>query len=330
MALLFCAKKSGIPIVACHVIHDMRPESETSKDVDCVTKICNSLGIELRVEKVSAAQFQGNSENIYRYLRREKLEAVAKSFETDTEDGISYIATGHHADDQLETLLMKICRGTGLDGLSGIAEKMFEGNQYENAIFVRPMLSVTKKEIYEICKENNIDFVEDSTNKNTDFTRNAIREKVVPILRELFPKCAEHSTSAAKAARSAINLVDEKVDALHRFERMNFDPFQCIIRIEALQVSEDVVIYSWLRRAIARLPSTTKIDKINSTMYNQVIEAIRNRKHKKFIWTEKVTVLVDNFVTVQYADGVGFIAKSNTIEFVDRQSVEKADQSVAD
>lgn len=90
-----------------------------------------------------------------------------------------YILTAHHADDNLETFLINLVRGTGLDGLTGIPE--------QNESVIRPLLIFSREEIEHYAKENNIDWREDSSNASDKYLRNKIRHHLVPVLKELNP-----------------------------------------------------------------------------------------------------------------------------------------------
>jgi tRNA(Ile)-lysidine synthase TilS/MesJ len=143
--------------------------------------------------------------------------------------GYEYAATGHHADDQLETLLMKICRGSGLRGISGIASSL----KMDCVHFVRPLLDVTKEEIYEICVKNNIPFNEDLSNEDTQYTRNKIRNDIIPQLRAIFPNYALHANNISQTARHVQSLVEDQLALLRRYEK-----FETKISADALRPLE--------------------------------------------------------------------------------------------
>ena len=96
-----------------------------------------------------------------------------------TSQGFSLLATAHHADDSAETFFINLLRGTGIAGLHGILPK------HDN--IVRPLLFATRKDIFDFAKANNIPFVEDSTNEETQFLRNKIRHRLFPLLKDLCP-----------------------------------------------------------------------------------------------------------------------------------------------
>ena len=116
---------------------------------------------------------QLSTQMVARELRYQWLEEIRKN------NGYHAIATAHHLDDQLETILLNISKGTGLRGLSGMAPR--------NGYLIRPMLTVNKKDILQFAAERNIAFREDSSNATDDYQRNLIRHQVVPPLQQINP-----------------------------------------------------------------------------------------------------------------------------------------------
>jgi tRNA(Ile)-lysidine synthase len=96
----------------------------------------------------------------------------------------TYVLTAHHADDQIETLMMHFFRGTGLNGLTGIPEK--------NGKILRPLLGFTKKELLAYSEANNIPFVVDSSNLTSDYTRNLFRNEIIPEIEKVYPSIKEN------------------------------------------------------------------------------------------------------------------------------------------
>ena len=174
-------------LVAATVDHQLRAES--ADEARIVAEICRNLGIPHIIltpdEKIS-----GNLQSSARAARYALLERAA-----DTQN-CRHIATAHHADDQLETLLMRLARGSGVDGLSGIRAR--------NGRVVRPLLEFTKAELIDICSSAGIQWVNDPSNANIDFDRVAIRKWLAN---------TQHPFSAPRALRTASALADAS-DAL--------------------------------------------------------------------------------------------------------------------
>ncbi len=161
-----------ISVSAAHLHHGIRGE-EADRDAEFAKSFCEKYNIPFYIEYKDipeAAKKYGISEE---EAGRNARYAFLKSLDFDK------IATAHNKNDNAETVLHHIIRGSGLDGLAGIPVK--RGN------IVRPVLLLERKEIERYCKENNLDFVTDSTNLTQDYTRNKIRLGLIEQLKEFNP-----------------------------------------------------------------------------------------------------------------------------------------------
>lgn len=174
------SEEFGFEIGACHIEHGIRG-SESVHDMEFSEKLCKDLGIpfyakQFDVPAVSRDQ-KISVETAARNVRYSYFEEVSKK------DGFNLIATAHHRDDKVETILMNIIRGCSLRGYAGI--------EYKNGSVIRPLLDISKSEILTFCKENNIEYCVDSTNEDTEYTRNRIRHILLPKLKETNPSFEE-------------------------------------------------------------------------------------------------------------------------------------------
>lgn len=160
-------------LICAHVNHMIRGE-EAQRDEDFVRSFCSSHNIRLQVLKKDVAAIAKEekigTEECGRKIRYGFFEELA-SGEKDL------IATAHNADDNAETILMNIAKGTGLKGLCGIPAVRGK--------IIRPVLCMSRQEIEDYCNENDLDYVTDSTNLADDYDRNKIRHKVIPVLNEI-------------------------------------------------------------------------------------------------------------------------------------------------
>lgn len=191
--LLEGREQYGWTVSAAHFNHGLRPTAQ--RDEEFVRHWCGKQNIQLfclreNVEEY-AAQNKLSVEEAGRVLRYRFLESTAWE-QGDSEHPI-LVATGHHAGDNAETVLMNLIRGCGLHGLTGIPER--RGN------LVRPMLAVTRREIEDYLEEHSVPHVEDETNADPAFTRNRVRLQLLPLLEELNPRAAEHICAAAARLR---------------------------------------------------------------------------------------------------------------------------------
>lgn len=184
VALLVILIKLGYKCSAIHCNFHLR-DMESSRDEHFVSSLCSKLAIPLYIKHFNtyewAAQHHKSIETAARELRYSYFSILG------AELGISHIAIGHHSDDSIETLLLNMIRGTGIRGLMGISPMTTNQNLCPNMIIIRPFLYLTHKNILKFLTEEGIGWVDDSTNFQTDFARNKIRLKVMPILEEINP-----------------------------------------------------------------------------------------------------------------------------------------------
>lgn len=187
--LLEGAGRYGWTVRAAHLNHGLRDTAR--RDENFVRAWCGERGVPLAVERADvSAHAAGNGlsvEEAGRTLRYAFLEEEARKA------GGALIATGHHAGDNAETVLMNLIRGCGLKGLCGIPER--RGN------IVRPMLEVSRREIEDYLSAHGVPHVEDETNADPAYTRNKVRHRLLPLLEELNPQAAAHIAAAARRLR---------------------------------------------------------------------------------------------------------------------------------
>ncbi len=179
----------GWTVQAAHLHHGLRVSA--GRDEEMVRRWCAQRGVPLTVGHADAAAYarqQGMCvEEAGRTLRYAFLEDTAR------QEGLALIATGHHAGDDAETVLMNLVRGCGLKGLTGIPPR--------RGSIVRPMLGVTRREIEAYLSERGVPHVEDETNADPAYTRNRVRHRLIPLLEELNPQACAHIRAAAARLR---------------------------------------------------------------------------------------------------------------------------------
>ena len=174
----------GFRVHAAHLVHDFRGQ-EKYDDAEFVRQLCAGLGLGLTVEERDVAAYQrergiSSFEQAARDLRYAFLERVARSV------GARYVAVAHTADDQAETVLLHIARGSGLHGLRGMAEVgPWPGPAPTNAPRLwRPLLTARREDTIAYCRETGVAYRDDSTNLMEDFARNRVRLNLMPALAE--------------------------------------------------------------------------------------------------------------------------------------------------
>ncbi|MGN1004374.1 MAG: tRNA lysidine(34) synthetase TilS [Oscillospiraceae bacterium] len=185
------APERGFSLHAAHFNHKLRG-TESDRDEEFVRAWCAGRGIPLTVGsgdvQAETVRTGRGVEETARALRYAFLERTAEEL------GAARIATAHTADDNAETLLFHLVRGSGLQGLTGIPPRRGK--------VVRPLLTCTRTEVVEYCTAHNVAWVEDSTNADETFTRNFLRRRVMPLLEQINPRTAEHLSAAAERLRA--------------------------------------------------------------------------------------------------------------------------------
>lgn len=187
----------GISVAAAHFEHGIRGE-ESLRDMRFVEETCAAMGVPLFIGQgnvpEAAAERSLGLEETARELRYEFLEAVAR------ENGFTRIATAHNADDNAETVIFNLARGSGAAGLCGIPPV--------RGIIVRPLLETTRSEIERYLEENGIAHIEDSSNRSQEYSRNKIRLRIMPVLREINPAVSKAVLRTGEMLREDNALLD--------------------------------------------------------------------------------------------------------------------------
>ncbi len=185
--LLALKEEYDLSLHALHVNHCIRGD-EADEDQSYVERLCADHKVPLKVLRIDipalARQSGRGTEEEARLARYEAFEQYAK--ELDTEERQARIAIAHNANDNAETVLFHMARGTGLDGMCGIAPKRDR--------IIRPLLEVSKQEIMGFLEEEEIPYCIDATNSEVCYDRNKIRHNILPELEEINPKSLEHIT----------------------------------------------------------------------------------------------------------------------------------------
>ncbi len=213
----YCTE-NGITLAAAHVNHMIRGEDADSDENFCRDE-CARLGIPLYVKKADVPALSRKSgmgiEEAARVVRYEFFRELSQKHG-------AVIATAHNADDNCETLLFNILRGSGLRGLGGISP-------VRDGVYIRPLIEVSGEEIRAFCSSNGIKYVYDKTNSDTDYTRNKIRREVMPILREIVPNPEKSVTKLTEMARRDESFISGYArEQLRGRDRLTRDEFNTI------------------------------------------------------------------------------------------------------
>ncbi|MCX7725995.1 MAG: tRNA lysidine(34) synthetase TilS [Chitinispirillaceae bacterium] len=203
VALLFIlsqlVKKLEIDnLYVAHLNHGLRGE-ESDEEESLVKKHAETLGVKFFSKKISGHSLYESG--LEEWARKERY---AFFEEVKLQTGAEYIATGHTLDDQAETVLMRILRGCGLNGLRGIA-------QVRDGYIIRPILTIRKDELREWLKKEKIEYKEDSSNADLHFMRNKVRHIILPTLESCWSGAVIHLAQLANEAQTYWNSIEKGI-----------------------------------------------------------------------------------------------------------------------
>ena len=193
-----------------HLDHRLRGE-DSAADADFVAQTCAKLGVDCTVQTADVPAFQREHrmslEEAAREARYGFLANVAERV------GANAIALGHTSDDQVETVLMNIIRGSGLRGLRGIASVSKRSIAGNDTTLFRPLLNLSKQDTTTYCEARNLAPRSDVSNLSTEMTRNRVRLELLPLMREMNPAFGDAVLRLSRNAEDALAVVDKAVDA---------------------------------------------------------------------------------------------------------------------
>lgn len=201
--LVRLAPSQRLRLVAAHVNHGFRPE-ESAREAEAVRQLASELGVAFEYTLIDMPAYIEETKMNAQAAAREKRYSFL--FDVAKRHGASCIALGHHADDQAETVLMRIIRGTSPSGLSGIAMKRTE----KNLELIRPLLRRNKADILHYCEQWGISFSEDSSNGKRTYLRNTIRLDVLPYLSTFNPQLSQSLVRLAELASAEDDWMEQE------------------------------------------------------------------------------------------------------------------------
>jgi len=239
-------------IIAVYVHHGLQAEAESWAG-HC-EKTAKDLGVEFLTLRVNARAAPGESpEEAARNARYAALKSLLNV------DDVLLLA--QHREDQLETVLLQLFRGSGLRGLSGMPERQAFGA----GVMLRPLLNTSKQAISDYARAHRLSWVEDPSNESNDYDRNFLRNAVVPLLKQRWPSLDKTLSRSAKHCADAQVLVDEVADELFDAVFNPADRTLCISRLlEHHRHQQQLIIRHWFRHRGLKMPSQSFVRRILS------------------------------------------------------------------
>ena len=222
--------------VVAHCNFKLRDE-ESDDDEEFVKNICKQNSIEFYSKSFETKKIKEKSNNsiqmIARDLRYEFFEELSSLLD------IKHILTAHHLNDSLESFLINMSRGSGLDGLTGVPEL--------NGKIKRPLIEFEKKDIIDFALNNNLSWREDSSNKSNSYLRNKIRNNIIPQFDELEGSFLKNFKKTIKYLKMSNSLINQRINQL-KLDILNYDEDDIFIKISNLQeIDKEAFLYYFLR-----------------------------------------------------------------------------------
>ncbi|MEF2644053.1 MAG: tRNA lysidine(34) synthetase TilS [Paramuribaculum sp.] len=236
VALLHALTALGYNCIAAHCNYHLRGE-ESDRDERHVAEICCRLGVECLIQHCDVAAYREANKGVSvemacREIRYRWFESLFENISAQA------IAVGHNADDNIETMLLNIMRGTGIVGARGM---IFCNDRH----IVRPMLNITRREIESYLERANLGYITDSSNLLCDLNRNRIRNILRPVIDETFPDAAAGMTSTLDKLRENEAFYRQAIEEKrHVYIHENLIDLQALITKEPLPA---LLIFEWFR-----------------------------------------------------------------------------------
>ncbi len=198
VSLLFALRElggeMGFGVRAVHINHGLRGE-ESEGDMRFCERLCGQLGVALEVRRLDLAAVRTKHESLEECARKARYKAFDEVMRGDK------LATAHNLNDNAETVLLNLMRGTGLRGLCGIPPK--------RGSIIRPLIRCSRDEVEEFCRENNLSYVTDSTNLSDDYTRNRVRHTILPEMLKINPSLPDTISRMTDMLRADSEFLEE-------------------------------------------------------------------------------------------------------------------------
>ena len=268
-------EKLNIKIYVAHINHMIRAEAD--EETEYVKEFCNKLDVEFFCKKIDAQEeakkLKIGTEEAGRNIRYAFFEEVAKKV------GANKIATAHNSNDNAETVLMNIMRGTSISGLAGI-EKIRDGK------YIRPLIRCSRNAIEEYCKQNNLQPKFDKSNLENIYTRNKIRNLLIPYIQKEFnPNIIDTINRLSDIAISEEQFINKIVENEYKKLLINANKNEIILDMKKFNMLDHVIKAKLILYTIEKVSGISAgIEKIH---IDDIIKLCNNNIGNKFLIPKK-------------------------------------------
>lgn len=287
-ALSILSQENDYTLAVAHLNHKIRG-TEADDDEEFVVSLANSYGWLCYVHKVNIPRLSKlkkvNLENLARQARYDFFSRACQSF------NCNFIATAHTMDDQAETVLLNLIRGTGIRGLRGMdARRKINGK----TILIRPLLIFQKSELIEYAHRRNLKWREDSTNQLETYSRNKIRLQLLPLLRESFnPQIVRTLARTSEIAKSYQKIIAHYIENTYE---------KCVVQPNSREIEVRVSLFQHLEKYVV----------------TELFQEILSRNFDLILSYEKIEPIFD---LIFAESGKGFFLTQDIFVYKDRETL---------
>ena len=310
-AQLLIAISGGLDsVVLTHLCHELKLDialahcnfnlrgAESDGDEDFVLELADNLDLDVYIERFSTEEFAKDNklstQMAARDLRYNWFSELADSLHFD------YILTAHHADDNLETFLINLSRGTGLSGLTGIPEI--------NENIVRPLLSFSREELETYAKDHNLKWREDSSNASDTYLRNKLRHHVIPVLKETNANLIQNFQTTLEHLKDTTDIVEESLRAVAKRAIVDLDEHKMVLDILPFKKANNPKAYLY-----------EMFKDYGFTAWDDILDLLEAQSGKQ-VFSEQYRLVKDRTHLILTHRNDGVIKSSSTASFM----IEKA------
>ncbi len=272
---LINTKIPKVKVICAHLNHNIRKNSATEQEF--VKNYCLSNNIIFESKKL--AKLKNNSEAILRDKRYTFFKEIITKYNA------KYLLTAHHGDDLIETILMRIVRGSNLKGYLGF-QFLTKQDSYQ---VIKPLISIAKEEIMEYLKTNKIPFVVDDSNTNLNYTRNRFRHQIIPLLKKeeknSLQKFNQYATELEQYYQFVDREVNSKIKAIKINDHYDLSKF----------ITYDLLIQRKIIENIFAGIYHEKLEKVSQKHIAIVLQMINNQKANNYIKLPGNIVIVKEY-----------------------------------
>ncbi len=293
--------QAGYDFAIAHCNFQLR-DADSERDEIFVRELAGKYNVQFHVVKFETNAFASekriSTQEAARELRYNWFEKIRVA------EGYQYTLTAHHADDNIETVLMNFFRGTGIKGVRGIESK--------HGFIIRPLLFARRSELEEFLTENRLDYVSDFTNLKDDYTRNYFRNKVIPFIEKSFPEVNENILANISRFNEVEMLYQQAMD-VHKKKLLEFKGSEVHIPVLKLKKADPLhsIVYEIIKEYGFNSPQTDEVIGILDSESGKYVQSPSHRIIKNRSWliiapneaVESEITIIDGIGNWQWAMG---------------------------